>query len=86
VKPKELSEHEKRINRVFMARSAIPPNCGECGTSIDTATVAETLLCKMGDNSYRVIGLCYPCLESLDAADREETVKRLVAIRKKCFV
>lgn len=64
---------------------AIKPFCGECGTPIDPGRITDAIGVRLPDGSSRLIGLCGGCLNSLDKASHQETIRRLNDIRARCF-
>jgi hypothetical protein len=73
---------------IQLSAYSIKPWCCECGGSIDprVALVTDAVIgWQTADGSAHWAGLCRPCVQSLDAADQAETVRRLQAIRARAF-
>jgi hypothetical protein len=67
---------------------SIKPWCCECSGPIDprVALVTDAVIgWRTADGTAHWAGLCRSCIQSLDAADRAETTKRLNAIRSRIY-
>ncbi len=60
---------------------SIRPWCAECRSPINPLRLNDAIGLVMPDGSQRVVGLCRPCLDSLDRASPTETAWRLRAMR-----